>query len=447
MVEVHIGIDDTDSPRMGCTTYIAALLVERFRGLGTSFIDYPNLVRLNPNVPWKTRGNGALCLRIHCREDILDPIKETLIDTVAENSDLEYDGTDPGIVLLFHEVPEDVEKFAKNAIQGLVTMNEALNLIKSSNGEAFGFKMGRGIIGGLAAIGERFEGDHTYEFIAYRTPDNCGTRRRIDPKCVVEMDEKTRPLTFNNIDPETGRVLITPRGPDPILYGIRGERAETVKSAGLAIRSEEPIERWIVFKTNHGTDAHLRRVLSIAEVKPYHPVILQGTVVGRPQVIPGGHVIFRMQDGSGVVDCAAYDPTGSLKDVVKELRQGDLVEAMGGVRPSSPANPITINLEKMRVIEVARQIVLQNPLCPNCGRRMKSMGKEKGFRCEKCGFRGSHLRKMTLEVERSLKPGLYMTPPRSQRHLTKPFSRYGLEKKLAKKCSFDSIPCVLFSSS
>ena len=27
-------------------------------------IGYPRLVRLNPNVPWKTRGNGALCLRV-----------------------------------------------------------------------------------------------------------------------------------------------------------------------------------------------------------------------------------------------------------------------------------------------------------------------------------------------------------------------------------------------
>jgi len=27
-------------------------------------IGYPKLVRLNPNVPWKTRGNGAVSLQI-----------------------------------------------------------------------------------------------------------------------------------------------------------------------------------------------------------------------------------------------------------------------------------------------------------------------------------------------------------------------------------------------
>ncbi|MDH5495599.1 MAG: DNA-binding protein, partial [Candidatus Bathyarchaeota archaeon] len=63
MVVLHIGFDDTDSPRGGCTTYIAALLVEKLQKLGATFNDYPNLIRLNPNVPWKTRGNGALCLR------------------------------------------------------------------------------------------------------------------------------------------------------------------------------------------------------------------------------------------------------------------------------------------------------------------------------------------------------------------------------------------------
>ncbi|MCJ7699028.1 DNA-binding protein, partial [Candidatus Bathyarchaeota archaeon] len=61
---LHIGLDDTDSTRRGCTTYVAAVLVEELEKLGACFIDYPNLVRLNPNVPWKTRGNGALCLRI-----------------------------------------------------------------------------------------------------------------------------------------------------------------------------------------------------------------------------------------------------------------------------------------------------------------------------------------------------------------------------------------------
>ena len=82
MVTLHIGIDDTDSPRGGCTTYIAALLVEKLSNMGATFIDYPNLIRLNPNVPWKTRGNGALCLRIKCDDTTTDEIFENVAYTV-----------------------------------------------------------------------------------------------------------------------------------------------------------------------------------------------------------------------------------------------------------------------------------------------------------------------------------------------------------------------------
>jgi len=120
MVKLHIGIDDTDSPRMGCTTYVAALIVQRLRELNVPFVDYPNLIRLNPNVPWKTRGNGALCLRVRCPENLVEQIKEIVIETVEENADLSFKGTDPGIVLLPQEVPPEVQIFARNAIQGLV---------------------------------------------------------------------------------------------------------------------------------------------------------------------------------------------------------------------------------------------------------------------------------------------------------------------------------------
>ncbi|MCJ7718972.1 DNA-binding protein, partial [Candidatus Bathyarchaeota archaeon] len=95
---MHIGFDDTDSLSRGCTTYVAALLVEKLLHLKTRFIDYPNLVRLNPNVPWKTRGNGALCLRIQHDHDAQEKIREIVANTVEEHSDLESEGSDPGVV-------------------------------------------------------------------------------------------------------------------------------------------------------------------------------------------------------------------------------------------------------------------------------------------------------------------------------------------------------------
>jgi len=427
---MHIGFDDTDSPRRGCTTYIAALLVEKLEKLGAEFTDYPNLVRLNPNVPWKTRGNGALCLRIKCDENIVDEIKETVIEAVEENSDLTYKGTDPGIVFLSRaKVPKEIQAFAKNTITGIVGMKTALKLLKRFKAEALGFKSGRGVIGGLAAVGETLKGDHTFEIIAYRTPENWGTKRKVDEKSIIEMDRATAPYTFNNVDPETGRILITPRGPDPILFGIRGETPEIVKKAFKMVKPLEPVERWVIFRTNHGTDAHLKKVEQLSQIKPYHPVIARGIVAVNPRTVPRRHVIFAIEDGSARVDSAAYAPTGILRKAASKLVVGDYVEVYGGVRPPSQNRPITINLEKLRVLRLAPKLVYRNPLCPRCKKRLKSMGRNKGFRCEKCGLRFPDLAKVAVRVKRDLEKGLYITSPRSQRHLTKPPVRYGMEKR------------------
>ncbi len=443
-MKLHIGFDDTDSPRAGCTTYIAALLIGKLRRLGVSFLDYPNLIRLNPNVPWKTRGNGALCLRICLKERLLDEVKECVIEAVEELADMDYTGTDPGIVFLAGEVPNEVRSFAQRTIGGLVRKTEALGLVKSARAEAVGFKKGLGVIGGLAAIGETLSADNTYELIAYRKSENRGTPRRINHLSVARMDKQLGNLLFNNIDAETGRILITPRGPDPILYGIRGETAEAVKRGHELVLSEEPIERWVIFRTNHGTDAHLKQAVSICGIKPYNPVIIRGGVAGKPHVIQGGHMVFRIKDETGAIDCAAYEPTGSLRGVAMMLIEGDLVEACGGVRPSSSKTPVTVNLEKIRIIKMVPLLVHSNPSCPVCGRKTKSMGKGQGFECRKCGYHGKELKKTVLEAERTLKPGLYITPPRSQRHLTKPLSRYGLEKKDSLKTFDEAIPYELF---
>jgi tRNA(Ile2)-agmatinylcytidine synthase len=89
---------------------------------------------------------------------------------------------------------------------------------------------------------------------------------------------------------------------------------------------------------------------------------------------------------------------------------------------------LTLNLEKIRVLQLAQKTAMENPLCPTCGKHLKSMGKNQGFRCEKCHSKFPALRKQIVLEPRSLKVGLYVASTRSQRHLTKPNRRYGLEK-------------------
>jgi tRNA(Ile2)-agmatinylcytidine synthase len=426
---MHIGLDDTDSTKGGCTTYLTAVLIEELKKFNVTYIDYPVLIRLNPNVPWKTRGNGALCLRFTYEAQFEQQIKDAAVELWEQHAHVNDKGTDPGIVFYTSpSIPEELTAFSKKAEKVIVTLEEALALIKKYHAEALGYNSCRGIIGALAAIGETLDCDHTYELIAYRTPENLGTKRRVDEESIFEMDRQTQPYTFNNVDTEKNRVIITPRGPDPILFGIRGESAEIVKKAFDIVKPLESVERWVIFHSNQGTDAHLKPVAKLSEVEPYCSVIVKGTVSKNPRLVPVKHIIFSIKDSSAEVDCAAYEPTGDLNKIARQLKVGDELEVIGATHKATETKPLTINLEKIRVLKLAQLVQTENPMCPNCGKRLKSMGRNQGYRCEKCGGKYTDLKKKETTLTRSLKLGLYITSTRSQRHLTKPLRRYGQEK-------------------
>jgi tRNA(Ile2)-agmatinylcytidine synthase len=427
---MHIGLDDTDSTKGGCTTYLAAVLIEKLAKFQVKFTDYPRLIRLNPNVPWKTRGNGALCLSFTYDTEFEEQIKDTATTLWEEHSAIKEKGTDPGTVFYSNpKIPPELRAFSKKTETTVVTLKEAIALIKKLGAEASGYNSCRGIIGALAAIGETLEDDYTYELIAYRTPENLGTKRRVDEASIFEMDKLTLPYAFNNVDAEKGRVIITPRGPDPILLGIRGETATIVKRAYGLVKPLEPVERWVIFRSNQGTDAHLKPIEALGKIEPYCSIIAKGSVSKDPRIIPLRHVIFSIKDDTAEVDCAAYEPTGDLRKIARELVVGDHVEVYGAVHKATPTKPLTINLEKINVLSLRPKTQLENPLCPNCGKRLKSMGKNQGFRCERCGGKFADLKKNETVVPRTVKVGLYVTSTRSQRHLTKPLRRYGQEKR------------------
>ncbi|RLF11152.1 MAG: hypothetical protein DRJ98_04220 [Thermoprotei archaeon] len=424
---VHVGFDDTDSARGGCTTYLASLAAERLVELGARFLDYPNLVRLNPNVPWKTRGNGALCLRFKLEDDRLGEAVEVLVKLLEKEAVLEDPYTNPALAVLVGWPSVELRRLAMKAVTGIVKVEEALKVAEEEGVELHCLKEARGVVGALAALGETLEGDHTYELIAYRAPQSLGSPRKVDASSVVEMDRLTRPLTFNNLDFEAFRVLITPHGPDPVLYGVRGETAEAVRHASTLIKVEEPVERWTIFRTNQGTDAHLKPA-TVADAHEHLPVAIKGTVASKPRTIPGGHVVFTLSDGTGNIDCAAYEPTGSFRKIVLALQPGDEVVVYGGVRPPGPSNPKTINLEKLLIVKLTSLRIAINPTCKRCGAKLESMGKGKGYRCRKCGEQYPHAKKTWITKPRKLVETLYIPPPRAHRHLTKPYSRYGREK-------------------
>jgi tRNA(Ile2)-agmatinylcytidine synthase len=369
-------------------------------------------------------------------EEHLDDALRIVVETVNSHADFTSANTEPGIVFLSVDSPKPaLHTFATQVIQQVVTKDAAFALAKQHGLKAIGLKGGRGVIGALAAVGETLRGDHTYELITYRKGENRGTPRRIDAASVFEMDRKTTGRTFSNVDHAKSRVLITPRGPDPVLFGIRGESADAVLEAAKLVVVEEEVERWVIFRTNQGTDAHLRRVERVDAVRPHHPVIVSGLVSRGPTKIPGRHVIFTLRDATGEIDCAVYEPTGPFRNVAMKLITGDYVEVHGGVRPPSDRHPLTVNLEKLALLRLRPQMRFVNPTCRYCGKRMTSMGTGKGHRCKKCGFKTSKSVKVALETDREILAHLYLPPVRAHRHLTKPRSRYGIEKRF-----FDCIP-------
>ena len=63
---LYIGIDDTDYPEGGCTTWTSQLLAKIIEEEGAKIIER-RLVRLWPFAPRRTRGNGAVCLVIEAK--------------------------------------------------------------------------------------------------------------------------------------------------------------------------------------------------------------------------------------------------------------------------------------------------------------------------------------------------------------------------------------------
>ncbi|AKG91627.1 putative DNA-binding protein containing a Zn-ribbon domain [Geoglobus ahangari] len=417
-MRVWVGMDDTDSRKGMCTTYLAKVLMERLEESGCRVIGLPRLIRLNPNVPFKTRGNGAVSFLIEC-EDVGEVV-DVANETVLEMAELDDENTDPGVVFVNAENDELMNvlyKFSERVIRDIVSVDEALFIVGKYLIPHLKYKRGRGLIGALASVGAECS-EYTLELLAYRKPERFGTKRVYDRDSFFLADLLTYPQTFDTVDWGNDVVVCVPNSPDPVLFGIRGDSLEAVFRAFEVVRCEE-IDRYQIFMTNQATDMHLIREDEVFQLFEGRSYVLGGTVIEEPFEIEGGHVFFTIETRFGDVRCAAFEPTKQFRNVIRKLRKGDRVTVYGAYKDE------TINLEKISIDEVARIFVEVNPACPVCGRRMESEGKGKGFRCRKCKTRAKE--KVRLEVERDLEPGMYEVPPCARRHLSKPLIREGRE--------------------
>ncbi len=427
---MYIGIDDTDSRNGMCTTYLVKVLVEKLKDFGVDLIGPPRLVRLNPNIPWKTRGNGAVCIRVgkgYGEKKVVGEIEGDKIYAFRYGKDvninlddiipllknyfvLEDSTTNPGIVISKRKLPEWLYW---KAVRDVVDIALVEKLLEENDAKFFKFKNGRGIIGASAAISWRAK-KFTYELLTYLPENKWGEERYIDENSVIEMDKKTK-YTFDNYDYENNYIAISPHSKTPVLFGIRGLNPEELIRAKDMVKSI-PYNAWFIFLTNQGTDEHLVK-RKIKDIKVYQNIILRGKIVEEARRIEGGHTIFKIEDSTGKIDCAAYEPTKNFRNIIEKLRVGDDVEVYGSVRDE----PRTINIEKIKITKLAEvKVKVANPRCPKCGRRMESIGKGKGYRCRRCGIKLPEEAAEFKILEREIKEGWYEVPVIARRHLSMP---------------------------
>lgn len=419
-ITLHVGIDDTDSSEGMCTTFLTYKIIEELKKYNIYPIDFPRLIRLNPFARYKTRGNGALSFKLNLssQKDV-KLVESIVLDFVEKYSMLDGDNTNPGVVFYEGEITSKMREYALNAIYSIYTIGYAEEFAKNIGARIFKFKKGRGIIGAIAAISLELN-DETFELLAYRTKENIGTKRKLDQDSIYKMNEDTYPETFDNIDIEGNYTAIEPHTPCPVLYGIRGNNPDIVDKARQIVVSYEDIEGYCIFRTNQHTDMHIREGVLIEDMEVDSCYKFDCVVVEKPHDIEGGHVFFKVSDDTGILECAAFEPTKQFRNIVRKLDVGDKLTVYGGLNENN-----TFNIEKFKLNEVAKIYKYYNPIC-SCGKRMKSAGKDKGYKCPKCGNKERNVQKSKEIISRDIQKGFYEVPTEARRHLSKPIVRMKL---------------------
>ena len=412
-----IGVDDTDSRDSGmCTTYVGDTIARRLESLGF-VVDRVLLVRCNPAVEHKTRGNAAVGIHTDAPPETAFETARSVVDELAETGD---DRTNPGLVVAAGDpstVPQPVVVFAHEAIRDYHTPEAARTLCSEVGYRTCGWKNGRGTVGALAAVGAwRALEEWTYERISYRASERWGTDRTVDFESVFEAADAHYPDVWDTVDRGTGEAVCVPRTPGPVLFGIRGDDRSACRRVTERIESE-PIDRTRTFLTNQGTDGHLRDV-TLKRVQDGYAYRVDGTVVSPPETRRGGHVFFEFGSEEATIECVAFEPTKRFRKRIRQLRVGDRLTVCGEVSDG------TLKLEKFAARELVRT-ELSTPRCPECERTMESAGRGHGYRCREGGTTADG--KAELPIERGLDLGWYEVPPRARRHIAKPLVRGGFD--------------------
>jgi len=386
---LSLALDSFDNPFGGCTTHLASLIVAKLIREGYHLADYPWLIRLNPAVPWKTRGNGAVAIHLH-----VDTIGESvrIVQTVLKLA-REYSGAEKACLIAItwpdlSDLKDLVNQIIRTPLRTLYTKAvstqvstiEAQDVLRELRQHViiiWGSE--RGLIGALASLGADLEYDYTFELLTYRHPELWDKPRNIDINTIIEFDLRTSPYTFLNYDYESRKPLITPHGLDPVLYGVRGEYPEILLKALDIIRVGELPTHFTIFRTNQATDAHTKTLKPISMLRVYDCTEICG-IVRQLRTLPGPHIAINVCDDTDCITAMVYRETGKLLRAVQHLKEGDTVCIQGCVKQHR--GMLSFNVEKIYACIRERTHTIK-PRCPICGSALKSKGRNILY-CNNC---------------------------------------------------------------
>ena len=423
---LFIGIDDFDSPYGMCTTYLASKIVEKLRNNGkVAFLDYPLLIRLNPNIPIKTRGNASIGFRLLINGSIRN-VMNLVVNEALKLSHSFFKKTRPVIFFYGNEdyaIPKEIHTVYEIALKDVISWRDVLKKINKIPGfihiVTFTDEEPRGLVGAVAAVGAILI-DWTFELLAYRRNEE---ERWIDLISLIELDKRLRPFVFENINGK--RPLIMPHGLDPVYFGLRGEFPEHVIEAFKLLKHGE-IERWMLFRSNQGTAFHINRDGNFGLYK----TVLRKGVVDDIIKVKEAKLKLILRIDNQKAEIFAYKLQGRLRRYLSQLKKGDVLLVVFNIWDIS--EKIIGNIEEFFVLSFYPEVKEANPLCPVCGRRMKKKSKDV-FYCRSCGYRFKGRKIIEVKFRRPFPTRKRITPDlKAFRHLTMPEERiYFRSLKLA----------------
>ena len=368
-----LGIDDTDSLEGGCTTLV---FHELLNALPCDHGE-PRLTRLWPFAAQRTRGNASLSVEIYSDDSIVEWLdgywNENILQlkgkiSESDHSERKQYPSYPGMTLFQIQPDED---YYWEAVRG--------NADFYNGGHQWG---GKGRIGAAASCAWRAK-TSTWEGIAWRLQERYVSEDAL--KLVDDIEG-----TFLCRDPRTKRGLISPRGPCPVMFGVRATTRDVANQATeILVQNSAPTVGSRIFLTNQATGDHIDSIRS--------------SIVETKEILKGGHVIINGK-------LIAFSESGDVNKLAQWVEIGDEIDWMG------LEYEYKFHLEALRITASNRNV---RPLC-HCGTRMKSMGANQGVRCPKCKEKSNE--NWTIENREPPISGWAQPPVDKRRHLAKSLS-------------------------